>query len=114
MCLAAYTGGRRQGPMATMNREIGLAAALEMKMSGRAAAQKRRFWLGWLAGFATAGTGSGIVALTISLLTACGALRESRGMSVVVSGLLVGSLGALLLAAHGMDRLAAARIESGL
>jgi len=70
---------------------------------------KQRFWIGVIAFCGFSGVASGVTALLISLLTFGGLLREGRGMGLVVSALLVGSLGALLMAAHGMDRIAAVR-----
>ena len=73
--------------------------------------RKRRFWLASVAMFGLVGMMSGSTALVISLLTACSVLREGKGLGILVSGLLLGSLGALLLAAHAMDRFAALRWE---
>ena len=79
----------------------------------RPAERKRSFWLGWVAAFGVGGTVCGVTALIISLLTALAILNESRASSIAVSGLIVGCLASLLLAAHGMDRIAAARRDSG-
>jgi hypothetical protein len=70
---------------------------------------KRRVWLVVVAVFGLIGVMSGSAALVISLLTACAVLRDGKGSSILVSALLIGCLGALLLAAHGMDRFAALR-----
>lgn len=75
------------------------------------AQNKRRFWLGWIGAFGLFGVMSGSAALVISLLTACSLLKEVKGLSIFVAALLLGWLGALLLSAHGMDRLAALRWE---
>jgi hypothetical protein len=69
--------------------------------------RKRLFWLASVAVFGLVGVMSGSTALVISLLTACSVLSEGKGLSILVSGLLLGCLGALLLAAHAMDRFAA-------
>ena len=72
---------------------------------------KRRFWLGFVAVFGLFGIMSGSLAMVLALLTACAVLREGKGSSIFVSALLLGCLGALLLAAHGMDRVAALHWE---
>jgi hypothetical protein len=79
----------------------------------RPAERKRSFWLGWVAAFGVGGTVCGVTALIISLLTALAILNENRSSGIAVSGLVVGCLASLLLAAHGMDRMAAARRDPG-
>lgn len=86
-----------------------LANAAVRSARPSAAESKRRFWLGVIGAFGFAGVAGGLFALVISLLTVCGVLHESHALGIVVSALLVGCLAALLTAAHGMDRLAAAR-----
>ena len=81
----------------------------EPRSESRRAERKNGFWLCWVAAFGVSGFATGVVALCISFLTACSVLQEDRGLSIIVSSMLIGCLGALLLAAHGMDRMAAAR-----
>lgn len=100
-------GGR--GAMASIENGITIADGAAFSKPRAGAGRRRKFWLSWVAAFGTVGIGSGVAALGISLLTACSVLRESRGLGVLVSSMLIGCLGALLLAAHGMDRLAAVR-----
>ncbi|MEO5859511.1 MAG: hypothetical protein ABIR33_11240 [Pyrinomonadaceae bacterium] len=67
-------------------------------------AQKRAFWIGVLAVCGVSGLMSGIMGLTLSLLTACGVVTRTRTVSLAVSVLIVAALGLLLTAAHAMDR----------
>ena len=97
--------------MGTMERGITIAEGVVIEES-RAAERRRLFWLGWAAAFWISGIASGLFALGISLLTACSVLKDSRGLGIVVSSTLIGCLGALLLAAHGMDRIAALKRDS--
>ena len=89
----------------------GRAAGTEDHNAAAQAESNRGFWLGFVAVFGLAGVLSGSVALVVSLLTACAVLRDGKGLSILVSALLLGCLGSLLLAAHGMDRVAALHWE---
>lgn len=71
--------------------------------------RRRMVWLASIAFLGAMGMLAGITALIISLLTLCGILLENRRTSLAVTALIVSCLGTLLLAAHGMDRLAALR-----
>lgn len=66
--------------------------------------QQRTFWIGVLAACGISGLMSGIMGLTLSLLTACGIVARTRTVSISVSILIVAALGLLLTAAHAMDR----------
>ena len=92
-----------------MTMSAGPAVHLDTGEEPSRAGEKRRFWLGWVAAFGVFGISSGTAALMVSFLTVCTVLHESRGLSLLVSSMLIGCLGALLLAAHGMDRMAAVR-----
>ena len=94
----------------SMTVDVGMNAGTERE--GDSAERKRQFWLGWVVSFAAVGLASGATALAVSFLTACTVMHESRRLSIAVSSMLVGCLASLLLASHGMDRLAVLRRES--
>lgn len=94
-------------------RELTVAEHVAIGEPRVASESKRRFWLAWMATFGVFGSASGIFALSISFLTACSVLQQNRGLAIMVSTMLIGCLAAMLLAAHGMDRLAALKRDSG-
>ena len=98
--------------MGTIERGITIAEGVAITDPRAAVERKRLFWLGWVAAFWVLGIASGIAALCISLLTAFSVLHESRRLGIVVSAMLIGCLAAMLLASHGMDRMAAVRRDS--
>lgn len=98
-----------------MARERNITMLMDLTLKAAAASgslprtPKSRFWVGWVVTFVVGGVLSGLTALFISLLTALTILERTKSLSVVVSALLVGCLVALLLSAHGMDRIGAVR-----
>ncbi|HKX82957.1 MAG TPA: hypothetical protein VJL58_01955 [Pyrinomonadaceae bacterium] len=74
--------------------------------------RKRWFWLVLLIICGVGGLASGITGLVLSLLTFCEVLTKSREISLVVTSLIVASLGLLLFGAHAMDRVDEAASET--
>ena len=76
----------------------------EKKVRTSKARRLRTFWITIIGVCGISGLMSGITALMLSLLTACGVIERTRTASITVSVLIVAALGLLLIAAHAMDR----------
>jgi Co/Zn/Cd efflux system component len=79
---------------------IGYAAKAEITPAER----RRRSWFGVLCASAVSGFIAGITGLFISFMAFSHLIERTRTTSLLVSMLIVSSLGLLLFAAHAMDR----------
>ena len=80
---------------------IGYTAKAELTPSEK----RRRIWFGVLCFSAVGGFIAGITGLSLSFMAFFEKLEKTRGLSLLVSTLIVSSLGLLLFAAHSMDRM---------
>lgn len=84
------------------NIELHFENTTEQKKGGA----RKRWWNLLLCVTGLSGLAAGITGLGLSFLTMLGVLTSTRNLGLVVSMLIVLSLGLLLCAAHAMDRLA--------
>jgi cytochrome c biogenesis protein CcdA len=61
-------------------------------------------WFAIMAVSFVAGSSLGIIGLVLSMLTACSVLENTHSVSIMVTSMIVASLGLLLFGAHSMDR----------
>ena len=93
----------------TIDSRIVVAKRGELSAIG---ARRRWFWLALLIACGVGGLASGITGLVLSFLAFCEVLTRSRDLSLVVTSLIVASLGLLLFGAHAMDRVDEAEADS--
>lgn len=90
------------------NTNISLASNIALHIecpTERTGGFRKTWWIGLLCATGLSGLTAGITGLVLSFLTMLGVLISTRNLALVVSMLIVSSLGLLLCAAHAMDRI---------